>query len=445
MRITLYIFALLSTTQLFAQAFSDSTLMNRGTQQPRSEIIVYDRENTSENQNVTSSRFVSHIDDWEHPSDDKSIFESKFSQPFLWLGRETFLRVGSTSAPYTLMVNGVEVGRVTNSSSPAEFNITKVAKEGRNTVTLSLDSDSTIYSEVEGWRTQTTPAVGEVYVLSQPTQMIRDIAVETTLIGESLQAEFKLAIKSYALNPRTSTIYYYLYDENGKLVTFANQNITLSMRDERSISFLAKIPKSEGWSAENPKLYTLSLKTKYQGRFVELHSYKVGIRSVEVDPQSGAIQINGTPTTLTTREVGAEFKPSDIDALKNEGCNTIRLRAGAASREIFDAADQKGLYIIATMPINSSAANQNITQGGNPSNDPRWWGAYMQRIESGYHTAKLHPSVIAFSLADSSLNGYNLYEGYLRLKSKGDSRPMIYFENGDEWNSDKLLINLRIK
>ncbi len=442
MRFILYIVTLLSSTQIFAQAFSDSTYMDRGVEMPRNEVVVYDREYVSEGQKVTSSRYVTHIEDWSHPFDNKQAFNSKFSRPFFWIGRKVFLRVRSASAPYTLSVNGVEVGRVMNCGSMAEFNITKATKEGRNTITIILDESSTV-AEVEGWSKSSKPELGEVYVVSQPTQMIRDVAVSTTVLGEELQAEFKVAVKCHALGVRTSTIYYYLYDEAGKLVSFANQNITLSMKGEQEISFFAKIPKSNGWSSENPKLYTLSLKTLYEGRYLELHNYKVGIRAVEVDPQSGEMKINGESVMLKAKKVGAEFSIKEMDFVKAEGYNAIRVEAGCVNKKIYDAADQKGLYIISPMPINSSKGEAEITKGGNPTNDPRWWGAYMQRVDNGYHTVQMHPSVVAFSLADSSLNGYNLYEGYLRLKGKGDTRPVIYFEGDGEWNSDKLLIDIK--
>ena len=80
-------------------------------------------------------------------------------------------------------------------------------------------------------------------------------------------------------------------------------------------------------------------------------------------------------------------------------------------------------------------------KGGNPSNDPAWQAAYIARIEESYHTTKLHPSVVAFSLAEDSANGINLYEGYLHLKGLEKERPVLYPDAGGEWNSDKLRLS----
>ena len=71
-------------------------------------------------------------------------------------------------------------------------------------------------------------------------------------------------------------------------------------------------------------------------------------------------------------------------------------------------------------------------KGGNPSNDPALQAAYIARIEESYHTTKLHPCVVAFSLAEDSANGVNLYEGYLHLKGLEKERPVLYPDAGGD-------------
>ena len=48
--------------------------------------------------------------------------------------------------------------------------------------------------------------------------------------------------------------------------------------------------------------------------------------------------------------------------------------------------------------------------------------------------------MIAFSLAEKSANGINLYESYLQMKRTGDPRPFVYPDAGGEWNSDALTV-----
>ena len=94
-----------------------------------------------------------------------------------------------------------------------------------------------------------------------------------------------------------------------------------------------------------------------------------------------------------------------------------------------------GMYVIPQAPIDTRSSGESRRIGGNPSNDPAWQGAYVERAEN---TSKRHPSVIAFSLATKSANGINLYESYLNMKKFSDTRPFIYPDAAGEWNSDGL-------
>ncbi len=436
MRFILLLVTLMGCARLSAQSFGDSIYMNVGVEQARNQSVIYD----SEDADTLVSKFVIRIDEWSNSSD-PSRFESKFSRPFSWIGRQFFFRVGSASAPYTLYINNKEVGKVQNCSVPAEFNITNVAKEGRNSIAIKFDTKSMVGS-IEGWRgTSITPTLKDVSVVTQPTQMIRDLKIETSVMGDNLQSQLYLAIKSHALAKRTSTVHYSLFYPNGELVSFAKRTISQSMREEDTISFSTTIPISDGWSGENPNLFTLRLSIQHEGRYLEYQNYEVGFRAIDVDPKSGKISINGEPVTLIAKRVGAQSV--DLEAIKSEGFNAIKIEGGTPSVELYNACNRAGVYVVATAAINSGGASSLITKGGNPTNDPKWWGAYMQRLDECYYTSQLHPSVVAFSLADNSLNGYNLYEGYLRLKQKAGTRPVVYFEVDGEWNSDKLDITLK--
>jgi hypothetical protein len=74
--------------------------------------------------------------------------------------------------------------------------------------------------------------------------------------------------------------------------------------------------------------------------------------------------------------------------------------------------------------------------GGTPANAPELVDEYLRRVESMYHRAQNHVSIIAFSLGKKAGNGYNLYKAYELLKSKGDSRAIIYEDADGEWNTD---------
>lgn len=96
------------------------------------------------------------------------------------------------------------------------------------------------------------------------------------------------------------------------------------------------------------------------------------------------------------------------------------------------------MLVVVQAPIDTRDSGSSRLRGGNPSNDPAWREAFLERVDNAYHTAKRHPSVIAWSLAAPSANGICLYEAYLRLRSYGDPRPVCYPAADGEWNSDAL-------
>ncbi len=434
MRFALFFTLLLTIVELSAHNLCDSTLMNWGVEHPRSHIVAYESANSAQTREVEKSKYIAMLSDWSSPTQDQRLFEASFNYPFMWIGRQAFLRVERAASPYTVKVNGTEVAQVLNNRLPAEINITKQAREGANTVTITLDNESGAEA-IEGWeRDNSEPAITQAYVMTQPTQMIRDIAISTKVVAERLQSHITLSIKSYALNQRVSTLHYSLHGDDGRLVSFGHRNVTLSMRGEQDISFTVTMAIEEGWSAERPNMYTLKLRTQHEGRDMEHHSYRVSFRTVEVSQSSGEVLINGVPTPLSITKYGGQ----ELLDIKTQGFNTIRVPAGWFDQSLYDKCDKVGLYVVAPMPINSSREAKEITKGKNPSNNPEWVGAYIERIEAGYYTSQIHPCVIAFSLADESRNGYNLYEGFLRLKEIEPSRPIIYFEAQGEWNTDNL-------
>ena len=261
-----------------------------------------------------------------------------------------------------------------------------------------------------------------------------------TRMGEdgNATAEIAVAVKSEALNPRTSRIHYQLLTPTGENAAAGQKDVTLDMRREDTLRFLARIPANLLWSAELPTQYTLRLKTQHEGRYVEYLELRLGFRSVEM--QDGRMSLNARPVTLRVREVPAAITENEIAALREQGFNTLKLLPGPVPESLLNFCDVQGLYVIAQAPIDTRRSGESRRKGGNPSNDPEWQPAYLERTENSYHTTKRHPSVVAFALATQSANGINLYESYLNMKRFGDSRPFIYPDAGGEWDSDKLAL-----
>ncbi|MFI3323635.1 MAG: glycoside hydrolase family 2 TIM barrel-domain containing protein [Rikenellaceae bacterium] len=441
MKITPYIILLFAAFGAHAQEYGAQARPSTNTQLSRSAITPYSSLEEAAPNYEGATRYAIEVGEWEQMSAEGGAveFRSSFISPFAWVGRQAFVSIESASAPYEVYVGGTLVGEAMNPSMPAEFKISGLLpSEEQTSIVIIMQRDAQV-SQLEAWGSDAME-LGRVVMLTQPTMYIRDVEVKTTRSAAGqLNASVAIAVKSEALNERTSRINYELLTPQGRVVTRGYTDLTLDMRREDTLYMFAVIPDSLAWSAESPSLYRLNLSTQYRGHHLEYISLDLGLRSIEV-AADGELLINGESQALKGVEIPVSSTVEQMEAAKAAGLNIVKIAAGAHSEALCDYADQHGLYVIATAPINTSHSGDDILRGGNPTNDPDRLAEYIERIDAIYHSTKQHASVVAYSLADSSLNGINLYEGYLYLKQREDQRPIIYFDNGGEWNGDLLQV-----
>lgn len=162
------------------------------------------------------------------------------------------------------------------------------------------------------------PALGSCYVFSQPTIRIRDLFTKTYRNGSVFNGEVGIVVKTDALNPKKAKIHYELLTPQDEVVTYGSQEIELDMRREDTLRLVAQIPDTMVWSARNPTLYTLRLKTQTEGRYTEYVSLKVGFRTV--GNTRGQLAINGYPVALkAVPDLGTTVSPSQLLEWKEQG------------------------------------------------------------------------------------------------------------------------------
>ena len=386
---------------------------------------------------ATTHRYRTPVEGWTTA---EGRYTASFTVPFAWSNRQVMLHVESVPTAWELRINGRRAAYDCDGNTPADFNITRYVQEGRNTVEIA-PAAAWETSQLESWKRTAVPQLGEVWLTSPATMGIRDVLVRCDFIeGDrtAARAEVDIVVKSHALNPRTSRIEYELFAPDNTPVFTGYEQLTLQMRGEDTVRFLTSIPDTLLWSAEHPQHYTLRLRTQHEGRYLEYLELPIGFRTVESDARG--VRINGRDAALKLREAAPTSSVAALQQLRAEGYNAIRLTPGAVAPHLYTTCDTIGLYVVAQAPIDTRSSGASRRKGGNPSNDPAWQPFFAERVANSFHTAKRHPSVIAFSIADDSANGICLYEAYLQLKALGDPRPVIYPAAAGEWNSDPFIV-----
>ena len=192
------------------------------------------------------------------------------------------------------------------------------------------------------------------------------------------------------------------------------------------------------WSPANPKLYDLTLYVKRSGILWEYIPMKVGFAEYGYT-EDGNITAFGKPLTLKKERYNAAADKAtterEIKALKQRGINCL-MPDYPQPRWFYDICDRVGIYVIDCAALASPTDADNRAVGGTPANAPELVDEYLRRVETMYHRAQNHVCIIAFSLGKNAGNGYNMYKAYELLKSKGDSRAIIYEDADGEWNTD---------
>ena len=425
---------------LSAQEYDSPEYVSLGRELPRSKTLPYPTAEEAQalGSGAVTSKYLRPVTGWTRTEEpDATVFTSKYVIPFVWLSRQAILYVDEASGAYEVIINGQKVGYAANAFTPAEFNITKASKEDVNTISIRILKDHWS-RRMEDFVETREPRVGETYVISQPTIRVRDVVHNTDvdLKSEYANVEVGLIVKTESLNPKTARIHYELIAPDTTVVTQGYKDVTLGMRGEDTVKFMARIPYVLTWCADMPVRYRLNIKTQIEGRYAEYQSRMIGFRDIDIN-EEGDFMINGIKTELFYRDFDPlKVTEKDIIAARVLKYNALRFKMGAVPQNVYRMCDSLGMYVIAQIPINTSKSGLSRRIGGNPSNDPKWKAAYLDRAETAYRTTCGQASVIGYVMAEESSNGINLYETYLRLKALERKRPILYIEAAGEWNSD---------
>lgn len=430
----------LSCAAINAQEYDSPEYISLGREKARTKVVPYPTAEEAQNlgAGMVASKFVRPVKEWTRTEEeDAVVFTSKYVIPFVWLSRMAILYVDEASGAYEVLINGKKVGYSANAFAPAEFNVTKASKEDVNTISIRVLKEH-FSRKMECFNEKTEPRIGEVFVMSQPMIRVRDVVHKTfvDMKSEYANVELGMIVKTESLNPKKARIHYELVAPDTTVVTYGHRDVTLGMRSEDTVKFTAQIPYALTWCAEMPVRYRLNIRTQVEGRNVEYQSHMIGFRTVEANDE-GEFFINGIKTELFYRDFDPlKVTDKDIIAARVLKYNALRFKMGAVPQNVYRMCDSLGMYVIAQIPINTKSSGLSRQIGGNPSNDPKWKAAYLDRVETSYRTTRGQACVIGYIMAEESSNGINLYESYLRLKEMEEKRPVIYIDAAGEWNSD---------
>ena len=402
------------------------------------------------------------------------IFERDFEISEPWDHRRVVLHLGGFESVALVSINSLEVGLAKDSRLAAEFDVTRFLSSGKNTIRIVVVkwSDATYIEDQDQWwhggitRSIKLYATSEVFIerLYTTAGLKPDVKTGTLKVDSHIASINGKEIAGYTLrasiselpNVKSANLSVSLESHSRPIWTEMSEVHRLASRDYFQGEFwdgkiplatmraLREIePPSPGkltlkteisgispWSAESPVLYTLLLELlDPSGTVIEQTSQKIGFRDVQVLGRE--LLVNGQPVMIyginrhdfnrhTGRVVTREDMRQDLLEMKRWNFNAVRTSHYPNDPAFLDICDELGFYVVGEANIESHAFYDSIC------NDPRYLGAFVERVGRMVQRDIHHPSAILWSLGNESGAGTNHQAAAAYVRAFDPSRPLHY-------------------
>jgi len=376
-------------------------------------------------------------------------YRRDFAIPDNWNKRQVFLHFGGVRSAMYVWLNGKEVGYSQGSKTPAEFNITKNLRKGKNTLAVEVYrfSDGSYLEDQDYWKISGIER--DVFLFSTPNVYIRDFFVQGELDDSYSDGTLKVTVnvKNNQLQAADKNyVRMELFDGLNKSVFESPivKDVVLDKLEEREIRFEQLVKEPAKWTAETPNLYSLVISlTDNKGKITEVVGCKTGFRKVEI--KGGQLLVNGIPIYIkgvnrhehepeTGRVVSEKYMMKDIQLMKQFNINAVRTSHYPNVPRWYELCDEYGLYVIDEANIESHGMGYDPDK--TLGNNPEWKKAHLDRTISMVERDKNHPSIIIWSLGNEAGDGVNFGATYKWIKERDPSRPIHYERAGTGPHTD---------
>lgn len=378
------------------------------------------------------------VDDWPHytnvqmpfalepplvpDANPTGVYRKRFRLPTEWDGRRTVLHVGGAESCLYVFCNGQAVGMGKDSRLSQEFDLTPYLEAGDNTLALVVVrwSDGSWLEDQDHW--WNAGLHREVFLYSTAGTHIADVSV-TAELDEDLStglfsAEVTVGLEETEPGWRVETT---VLDPSGKAVnsqplsddvpvfrrgSATEEMVSAYLYEGPVARFSETIDDVTPWSSERPARYTVVISlVDPSGDLVEATALKVGFRRVEVADRE--LLLNGYPVFIrgvnrhdhdpdTGKTVSVASMRNDVEVMKRHNINAVRTAHYPNDPRFLDLCDELGLWVVDEANVEAHARLASL------SNDTRFTGAILDRIQRMVARDRNHPSIFAFSLGNES-------------------------------------------
>ncbi|MFE9884448.1 glycoside hydrolase family 2 TIM barrel-domain containing protein [Streptomyces scopuliridis] len=326
-------------------------------------------------------------------------------------GGTAVLRFEGVDSCFAVWLNGVLLGDGKGSRLPTEFDVTGVLRPGRNVLAVRVHqwSAGTYLEDQDMW--WLSGIFRSVRLLARAAGGIADFFVHADYDHRSGLGTLRIDVEGD--------------------VRLTVPELGLVDADPAGPHTVPVTP----WSDEQPRLYQGELATA-----TERAPIRIGFRRIAVE--DGVLTGNGRRLLfrgvnrhewhpLTGRTLSRETMLTDVLLMKRHHINAVRTSHYPPDPAFLDLCDEYGLWVIDECDLETHGFSKNAWRG-DPSDDPAWRAALLDRAERMVERDKNHPSVVMWSLGNEAGTGANLeaMAGWIRDR---DPDRLIHYEG--DWDN----------
>jgi len=293
-------------------------------------------------------------------------YRKSVSIPASWANRIVWLRVGGAHRSATLFVNGTKVGAHEGFSAPFSFDITNaVHPGGANNIVFRIDNPPNKVDESPDKQQPLLPTgmlnyignwggfYGSVYLESTGRTWIESTQISSHVAKHLLT----VAVQLKTAEPRSAPVTVHVSAHG---VSKSSEPIELTTDKVQEATVQLEMPDAPLWSPEHPELITASVEIRRGGKQIDRSEERFGFRTIET--RGNRLLLNGQPIYLRGYgdddvEVLTGFPPASravyvqrLSLAKSFGFNAVRYHSMVPPQELFEAADEVGMLIMAELP-----------------------------------------------------------------------------------------------
>lgn len=347
----------------------------------------------------------------ENPTGD---YRRHFHVPAEWSAADRIvLRFDGVESLFRVWVNGEEIGSASGSRLAHECDVTSAVRPGDNVVAVRVHQWSAA-SYVEDQDQWWLPGIfRDVTLLVRPVGGIEDVWLRTGF-DEGLGRLDPEVVADSAAFPLTL-----------RIPELGIEQVWSSAADVKPLSVGGVQP----WSAEQPRLYGATVSSAS-----ERIALRVGFRTVEI--RGDQFLVNGHRVVFhgvnrheahpeRGRVFDEEHAREDLARMKRFNVNAIRTSHYPPHPRLLDLADELGFWVILECDLETHGFDK-VGWAGNPSDDPAWREALLDRIQRTVERDKNHPSIVIWSLGNEAGTGSNLAAMSAWVHARDAERPVHY-------------------